>query len=353
MINNRPKYLLDQHDYRQLPQKPFAVDFGALPELVREALGPLGGIQPVTAEMGKAAKGELRDMPSPGEIELFKSKGTMFQPVFLVLSIAHLAEVNGTPVATPYALSLMPTSKRGVIDEKGVELIAALDAQSIIGKMEPCYANFDPFTGDRGLFGGVGLFLGQPQMKCFLDELGIVVGQYYLAKSFDPGDVIEVPLGLPSERAEEKYRRHRAKLLYAPFSEIRPRRVWGAQSPIELFLFQELLRRGLSPILQVLIFDEGSIHPSFYHLWRDPEFRHSPGILTEPDMYFPEQKLAVFCDSTRYHRGGKAQAKDAKIDQKLAELGVGSVRVPGKLIVDDMKAAADMVEDGLKAKMAR
>lgn len=349
MIADRPKYLLDQEDYKKLPIKPFAIDLGALPDLVRQALGPIGGIQPVTREMATTANGVLGDMPSEGEIKLFKEKGTLFQPVFLVLSIAHLRDVHGAAVATPYALSLMPTSKRGVLDEKGIDLVAKLDTQRIL-KMEPCYANFDPFTGDRGLFGSVGLFLGDKPICCFLDELGIVVGQYFLAKAYDPTDVIEVPVGFPNAKAEERYRKHRAKLLYKPFTEIKPRRVWGAQSPIELFLFQELLRRGLSPLLQVLVFDDGSVRPSLYNLWRDIDFRYSPGLITEPDLYFPDRKLAVFCDSGRYHRGKKAKAKGTAIDEKLAQIDIGSVRVPGKLIVDDVKAAADLVVIALEAR---
>lgn len=347
MINNRPKHLLDHDDYGKLPAKPFAVDFGSLPELVRRALGPLGGIQPVTGEMARVANGDLHDMPSDGEIKLFKEMGTLFQPIFLVVSIAYLREVNGTPVATPYALSLMPTSKRDVLDEKSIDLVAKLDTQKILREMEPCYAHFDPFTGDRGLFGSISIFIGENPVNCFLDELGIVVGQYYLAKAYDPADVIEVPMSFPSAKAEEKYRQHRANLLYTPFTEIKPRRVWGAQSPIELFLLQELLRRDLSPLLQVLIFDDGSIYPSLYNLWRNIDFRYAPGLITEPDMYFPDQKLAVFCDSTRHHRGGKAKAKDAAIDERLAKIGLSSIRVPGKLIVEDVKAAADLVWNAL------
>jgi hypothetical protein len=213
-----------------------------------------------------------------------------------------------------------------------------------------CYARFDPFTGDRGLFGSIGHFIGESSIDCFLDELGIVVGQYYLAKTYDPADVLEVEAGFPNPKAEEKYRKHRSKLLYKPFTEIKPRRVWGAQSPIELFLFQELLRRDLSPLLQVLVCADGSIHPSLYSMWRDIEFRHAPGIITEPDMYFPDQKLAVFCDSARYHRGGKARAKDAAIDQILAEIGISSVRIPGRLIIDDVKGAADLVSNTLDSK---
>ncbi len=237
----------------------------------------------------------------------------------------------------------MPTSKRDVLDEKSVDLVAWLDVQKQLSEVEPCYSRFDPFTGDRGLFGPLGTFLRENPTNCFLDELGICIGQYFLAKEYDAADVVEVEIGFSNPQTEEKYKKHRANLLYRPFNEIKPRRIWGAQSPIELFLFQELLRRGLSPVLQVLVFEDGSIHPSLYDLWRDIEFRYAPGLITEPDMYFPEKKLAVFCDSTKHHRGEKAKRKDAAIDDRLAKIGVKSVRIPGKLIVDDVKAAADLV----------
>jgi hypothetical protein len=347
MITDRPKYLVDQDDYKKLPGKPFSVHFDALPELVRHALGPLGGIQPITGEMAKAANGKLYDTPSDGEVKLFQKIGTVFQPIFVVLNIAHLRDADDAVVAMPYALSLMPTSKRGLLDEKDIELVAKLDVQKLVNESELCYANFDPFTGDRGLFGSLKVFLGENLIQCFLDELGIVVGQYFLAKTYDPDDVIEAAMGFPSTKAEEKYRKHRANLLYKPFTEIKPRRVWGAQSPIELFLFQELLRHGLSPLLQVLVFEDGSVHPSLYDLWRDIDFRYAPSLITEPDMYFPDKKVAVFCDSTRHHRGARAKEKDAAIDAKLQGVGISSVRVPGKLIVEDVKEAADLVSKAL------
>lgn len=350
MINNRPNSLLNQDDYKKLPTKPFAVDFGSLPELVRRALGPLGGIQPVTREMTKAAGGILHDMPSAGEIELFREKGGVFQMISLVLNVAHLKEVDGVTVAIPYSLSMMPASKRGAVDERSIDLVSKLDSQKNLKEFEPCYAGFDPFSGNFGLHGPLGLFIGETPFGCFLDELGIVIGQFFLAKSYDPTDVLETKIGFPNERAEEKYRKHRAKLLYKPFTEIKPRRIWGAQSPIELFLFQGLLRRDLVPLLQVLVFDNGAIHPSLYDLWRDVDFRYVPGLISEPDMYFPDQKLAVFCDSGRFHRGKKAEDKDAAIDKKLAGNGISSVRVPGKLIVEDVEAASDLVASALAGR---
>ena len=350
MISDRPKHLLDQDDYKRLPTKPFAVTFETLPELVRQAIGQLGGIQPVIREMAKVASGELRDIPSEGEIALFKAKGTLFQPIFVILSIAELKKIGGTLVATPYALSLLPTSKRGVIDERSIEEIAHLDVQDTLMNMQPCYANFDPFAGASGFFGPLRNFIGAHPIGCFLDELGIVVGQYFLAKASNPADVLEPAMGFPNAAAEEKFRKHRAKLLYQPFTAIKPRRIWGAQSPIELFLFQELLRRGFEPLPQILVFDDGSIFPSLYNLWRDIDFRHTPRLVTEIDMYFPDERLAVFCDSTRHHRGGKAKAKDTAIDKKLEGVGLATVRIPGKLIVEDLKAAADIISVALTDK---
>jgi hypothetical protein len=43
------------------------------------------------------------------------------------------------------------------------------------------------------------------------------------------------------------------------------------------------------------------------------------------------------------------QAKDAAIDERLKKIGITSVRVPGKLIVNDLKAAADLVSGALDA----
>jgi hypothetical protein len=54
-------------------------------------------------------------------------------------------------------------------------------------------------------------------------------------------------------------------------------------------------------------------YPSLYDLWNeDVEFRHTTGLISECDMFFPDEKIAVFCDSTRHHRGQKVQEKDAE-----------------------------------------
>lgn len=348
MIRDRPTHLLNQEDYKKLPAKPFHVNFGIIPELVRKSVGPVSGIQPATGAMVKAAGGALHDMPSEGEIELFRKAETRFQAIVVVMNIAHLKVDGEVSTAFPYALTLLPGSKRDAIDVRTIDAIAKLDVQKFLKETQPCYTNFNPFAGSWSMFAPLSSLLGgEKPYTGFIDELGIVVGQYFLATHYTPADVIEAPLGLKDPRSEEKYRKHRSRLLYSLFGNVGTRRLWGAQSPIELFLLQELLRRGLSPTLQMLMFEDGAIFASLYDLWRDVEFRYSPGLITEPDFYFSEKKIAVFCDSAKYHRSGKAKAKDVAVDERLKAIGVSSVRVPGKLIVANLSAAADLVSNAL------
>ncbi|MER8911428.1 very short patch repair endonuclease [Mesorhizobium sp. M0854] len=345
MIENRPKHLTDQDDYNRLPAEPFSVAFENLPPLLRGCLAPVGGVQPITGAMSKAAGAILRDKPSEGEIEMFRAAGTQFQMISVVASIAHLKRSDGPPHAIPYALALLPASKRGKVDPCSIDYIA-----NIVGGRadsdDSCYTGFDPFCGEWGMYGPLSLFT-QKDYNGHLDELGIVVGRYYIPLQHDAADVLETPLGFDNPRLEEKYAKHRGRLLYTPFKKVEARPLWGLDSPIELFLFQELLRRGHEPEPQVLFTTDGKCHASLYHLWKDIEFRHMPQTVTVSDFYFPKQKLAVFCDSSAFHRGAKAQAKDEAIDEKLKAAGYRSVRVQGRSIVKSLKQAADLVEDSL------
>src|SRR5258706_2839798 len=124
MIKDRPAHLLAQDDYKKLPTEPFAVDFATLPDLIRESFAPLGGIQPVTGAMVTAATGGLQDIPSEGEVAMFKEIGTEFQMISVIVSLAHLGMRDGVAVSGPYSLSLIPTSKRGAGTHSSIDLVA-------------------------------------------------------------------------------------------------------------------------------------------------------------------------------------------------------------------------------------
>jgi hypothetical protein len=153
-------------------------------------------------------------------------------------------------------------------------------------------------------------------------------------------------LRMPSDQMKARHEKHRRKLLFTPFKKVEARRVWGAETPIELFLIQALAKDTLFPENQMLIMEDGAIFPSLYHLWQDVEFRHSDGLITEADLYFPVKRVAVFCDGT-HHSRGKQKAKDAAINAKLEAVGIRAVRIPGSEIKFELDKAVARVKEAL------
>lgn len=346
MIANRPTALTSDEAYCTRPPLPYAIDWSSVPDLVRASTADLGGIQPTTNAMFEAAGGTILDVPSEAEVALFRERGTRFQMVSVIASLLAAGDADDHLLTRPFAITLLPASKRGELTEVGIETAARLDIAAITRKAEGFYTNFDPFTGEWGLYG-----LKTPELvagKGFLDEIGIVVDAFYLATEYDPDDVLAPDIGLP-DGARERYAKHRRDLLFKPFRNVEARRVWGVDSPIELFLLQELARRGLHPQQQLLIMEDGSTFPSLYHLWGDIDFRYSRGLISEVDMFFPSERVAVFCDGRNFHRGKRRQ-KDEAINAKLEKLGITTVRLKGSLIVRDLVRAADLVVAAIKSK---
>lgn len=296
--------------------------------------------------MFQAAGGTISDLPTEGEVEMFRAQDARFQMVSVVASLVAVGETDDHLLTTPFALTLVPASKRGELELVDIDAVARLDISAIARRAEAFYMNFDPFTGEWGLYG-----LKTPSLvagKGFLDEIGIVVDAFYLSIEYDRNDVLAPDIGLP-EGARERYARHRRDLICKPFRAIVARRVWGAGSPIELFLLQELARRDLHPQIQILIMDDGSTFPSLYNLWGDLDFRFSRGLISEVDMFFPDEKVAIFCDGGNFHRG-KRRRKDEAINAKLEALGFAAVRLKGSLIVNDLGHAADFVVSAVERR---
>jgi hypothetical protein len=344
MIRNRPAALLAADGYKTLPKLPLALDWTSIPELIRVAMLDLHGIQPVTKAMAEAAGGILRDKPSNGEIEHFRKRGTRFQLVSVVLSCVPAGEMEGVMRVRPFAITLIPASKRGEVAHVTIELVSKLDVNKSL-ETKPMYAGYDPFCGEWGLYGNLsGLLDGQ---EGFLDEIGIVVDQYFLATEVpDDDEILTIDLLMPSREMTARYERHRKKLLFRPFEEVEARRVWGAETPIELFLLQALAIEKLFPESQMLIMNDGSTFPSWYHLWQDLEFRHSAELVTEADLYFPMERVAVFCDGA-HHTRGKQKVKDVAINAKLRAVGIRPIRIAGSEINFDLSRAASRVKEAL------
>jgi hypothetical protein len=344
MTKDRPGRLLADREYTTCPKLPYLLDWKPVPDLIRRSVADLGGVQPITGAMAKAAGGTLADCPSEGELALFREQGVEFQMVSVVANLIQTGTEDGVAQGTPFALTLIPAQKRGQVSLCSVETVEKLDLTGITHEAEPVYLGYDPFTGDWGMYG-----VGAPGLvggKGFLDEVGLVLDAFYLATKFDPEDVLAPEIGLPPGRAFEKYARRRRDLLFRPFKRPEARRIWGAESPIEMFLLQELAGHGLHPAIQMLIMADGGIFPSWYHLWQDLEFRHSPDLVTEADLFFPEQRVAVFCDGA-HHLRRKQRERDDVINARLLALGITPVRVPGRQIVHDLEAAGNIVLQAL------
>src|SRR6478752_5139997 len=115
VINNRPRYLVDDPNYRIIPPLPIGLDLGTVPEWIKLSMLFLSGVQPLTGEMAEAARFIMEDRPSEGELELYRRKETRFQMISVVTSIAAFREVDGATLGVPYARSLMPANKRGTV----------------------------------------------------------------------------------------------------------------------------------------------------------------------------------------------------------------------------------------------
>ena len=177
MITQRPDALLSDAAYRTLPKAPLHIDWNSVPDLVRVAMLDLTGIQPKTNAMLEAAGGELKVEPSEGEITLFKSRGTAFQLVSVVLSLVPGDIVDGVSQFKPFAVTLIPASKRNEVQTASIELVAKSDVAKWL-ESEPMYTGYDPFSGDWTLFGNMPAYL-DGKRQAFLDGVGIVVDQFF------------------------------------------------------------------------------------------------------------------------------------------------------------------------------
>lgn len=339
-----PARLDEYRKHLLVPPRPFAAAWEDIPETVRVMLMSLSGIQPATKQMSNAAGGMLNTKPSPAEVKLFREWDTTFQMIKLVMTMAYWEDVGGAIRGVPSSIYAVPAIKRDkvqVVDIDAVERIADFPKGSGV---EEVMVGFDPFTGKHSATIIGGDYVRWARQQVPLSEIGFVLERYFLADSFDPEDVLEDEAAIP-ENSRIGFRRNRRTKLYTPFKKWESRQIWGLDSEIERFLLQELLWRGLRPELQWIIYRSGKCFPSIYDVYRDVEFRHGTETLTSVDLFFPEERVAVFCDGTKHHKRKKDSRKDCKINAALVGMGITPVRVSGHEIRENLKVAGDKVEE--------
>ncbi|MBL0054583.1 MAG: hypothetical protein IPP31_00035 [Chitinophagaceae bacterium] len=235
LISNRPKELLDIEYYTKLPIVPTEFNYKTLPAYLNMDLLSFIGIMPKTIDLVNNTQFEFYTQPSEKEIKYYRDRNTRFQVVHVVANIHSFKHTSAERVsAYPYSISLIAGPKRGKPDECSIELLANADIEKITQQRQ-VYTDFSPFKPvQAGLFAYTGLVVGN-NIEHYTDTIGFVLETFFLPTDIDLDDV---PMSGPQNidpLINEKYRKYRIKRYFKPFEDIKPRKIWGCDSPIELF----------------------------------------------------------------------------------------------------------------------
>lgn len=345
LIKNRPKELLECEFYTELPKIPTRFEFGSLPLYLNIDLLQLFGIAPKTIDLIENTQRGFNINPSKKEVEYYKNKGTKFQIINVVANIHTFKKDGDEAIAYPYSISLIAGPKRGKPDECSIEFLDKINLEKIDFSSN-CYTDYSPFKEvSEGFYAPISMFNNS---KSYTDTIGFILETFFLPTDIELDKaLINGPQNI-DKNIRDKYEKYRIKRYFKPFTDIKPRRIWGCDSPIELFLIQGLAQKGLFPTIQTLIFENGEIHDNFFHMIQNKVFIQGDKLITDVDLYFSKEKLAIFCDSTKYHRGTKAKEKDKRISDKLAELGIKSLRLQGEEIVKNLNSSIEKILIELK-----
>jgi hypothetical protein len=358
MITNRPEYLLKNIKYyKGFPfRKSIDIDYKRLPPLLNLDLHTLNGILPLTRSrfdyIGKngIANGEestiIEVNPLPIEYEYYQSLGiTEFQAVQLVFNcFVFEDEPDGSLKGLPYSLSLHPMTKNNQVDTWNIELMKKFDLRKLCQEGGYIYSDYNPFKGwYDGIVSHYSVFQ-ELKYGGFLDCIGLMWGMYFLAPTYDKKEVIMMENKEFSAQINSKYRKFKSNLYFNSFSNANPRRIWGCDSPIELFLLQAMYFNDLHPEIQMCIYRDGTITPNYYRMQESELWIGQEKLITAADFYFTTEKLAIFCDGAEYHD----KEKDEAINENLQKFGVKVLRFSGKQITEEIESVIDIILKNLE-----
>lgn len=345
-ITNRPEELRQLPHYNSLANMPIAIDIaGSIGDFLTYDLADLDGVQPVEARHLDLNEGLIHVNPTEKSLAIYHDEKVRFQLISVVINAHSFEERDGIIHASPYSISLRPATKRGEVSEVDSSWLKAIDLEQI--DHEPkYYFGFNPFQNAYGFY-AIGLKPSDAGVES--DMVGFIWKTYALATTFDNRNLASP--GIPSIsdhiQARRDYEKYRIDWYFKKFTKNKTRKIWGCDSPIELFLLQAMKNIGLKPDLQSMICEDQLVVPSFHKLWENHKSRRRMKMITEADFYFPESKLAVFCDSKQHHSSPETIKKDAAISEKLASIGINSLRIPGVDIAKSPFECAERVKNAL------
>jgi len=352
-IENRPKELWSLPNYGCLPERGFQIDLkGTIGEFLAHDIFDLDGTQPIESKVMGLSKKLFNGLPvigvNPSEeaIEFYKARGDQFQMVNVVVCCYGFEERDGQLYGLPYHISLRAAQKGGKPSSVGVEWIKNMDLEKVLDG-SPHYMGFNPFTNAFGLYATGPVLLNKDLCS---DVVGFVYNMYFLASDYEKKDVNDpgmcTSLLGDNKSALGDYRKFRFSRYFKPFTDIKPVKIWGCDSPIELFLLQAMNSLSLQPKIQMNIFSDGTTFPSLQSMWENGKRTKALSkMISEADFYFEEQRVAIFCDSVAHHSSDEAIAKDNAIDQKLEKIGIRSIRISGPDIVASPLECATRIRD--------
>ncbi|WP_075201113.1 hypothetical protein [Serratia marcescens] len=343
LIKDRPFDLEAIPFYREMPQKPLRFDIGStVHDFLEIDLNELDGLQPI--EGRRLSKDSLVFGVNPSEdlLNSYERDNVEFQMINVIVNIYGIKEDNGVLVGKPYSISLKPMEKRGKVTTNPPSFFRHFDLE-FLRQQDYFYKGFNPFTLGYEIFGNYSSLISKGPLTGHTDMLGFVINTYALANKWDFKDVLLPAMPDCSNFLREKFSKYRTRRYFKPFENVKPRKIWGCDSPIELFLLHAMDSRGLSPEIQTALFEDGSTHPSLHQMISANSKESEIRQITDADFYFPEQRLAVFCDSNAFHRGKLAGKKDARIDSELNDLNIKTIRVTGREIIDSPYACVNRI----------
>ena len=348
LINNRPIELSVIDFYTQLPNAPIRFAYDSLPGFLNIDMLQLIGIMPKTLDLIENTQRGFMEKPSQKEVEYYRKKGSRFQMVHIVANI-HTFQMEGKEaVAYPYSISLIAGPKRGKPDTCSIDFLDKIGLDKF-DFSENCYTDFSPFLPvQEGFYGPLSFFYGNRKLESYTDTIGFILETFFLPTDTDLREALIGGGGKLDPEISKRYNKYRIKRYFKPFTDIKPRRIWGCDSPIELFLVQSLAKNEYFPKIQTLIFKNGEIHDNFYDMISKNVFIKGDQLITDVDLYFPKEKVAVFCDGSKYHRGVKNKSKDERIISELLSLGIRSIRLSGKEIIKNLETSTSKVIELLK-----
>lgn len=357
-MENRPKYLSENIKfYLEFPQGyDMDVDYKKLPPLLNFDFHTLNGILPLTSSrfdyVGKNGEVDGKQgsvifvNPLKEEYDYFESIGvTEFQAISIVFNFYAIEETKQKAIkGLPYSVSLLPMTKNNRIDTWNIELLKQFDLRELCQKGGYVFTGYIPFKEwYKGYASQYSLFSKMTKNEP-TDTIGFQWGMYFLTPVFDKKEVIMTENKTYSRTINAKYKKYKINRYFKSFTNTKPRQIWGCDSPIELFLLQGLYLRKKVPQIQMGFYRNGEIFPNYYRMAEEEIFIPQDRLITTSDFYYPKEKIALFCDGKEFHD----TAKDNKIDDKLNEIGIKSLRFSGKRITEELEVVLDEIEIALK-----